>query len=329
MGNILVIAELSQGKTGRATWEAVTAGQKLSEDLGKQLAVLVLGDGIDAAAQEIAAKDVAEVLTAQDAKLAEYTPDGYSAAIHQVVESEAPDLVVLNHTYQVRDYAPKLAVKLGRGLVSDCIRYRFDDGKPIFVRQVFQGKIEAEVQIETEPPHIVSFQAGTFNPTDVKDGQAPAKIRSVNVDLSGVDVRTKVLEIFQGVKQEVDLSKAERIVAVGRGIKGPDNLPLAEELAKLLKAEIGASRPVCDEGWLPIDRQIGSSGQTVSPRLYLALGISGAIQHLVGMKNSQVIVAINKDPSAPIFDVADYGVVGDLFEVIPALVEALKDTEES
>jgi electron transfer flavoprotein alpha subunit len=326
MGKILVIGELSQGQPGRATWEAITGAQQLAGDLGKEIAVLVLGDGVDDAAKQIAAKEVTEVLTVQDAKLADYTPDGYSAAIQQVVEKEAPDLVLMSHTYQVRDYAPKLAAKLGRGFVSDCTRYRVEDGSPVFVRQVFQGKIDVDVRIQSEPPHLVSFQAGTFNPADVREGQSAAVIRSVDVDLSSVDVRTKVLEIFQGVKQEVDLSKAERIVTVGRGIKSPENLKLAEELAGLLNAEIGASRPVCDEGWLPIDRQIGSSGQTVAPRLYLALGVSGAIQHLVGMKNSQVIVAINKDSSAPIFDVADYGVVGDLFEVVPALIEKLKES---
>ena len=325
MGNILVIAELSQGQTGRATWEAITGAQQLAADLGKEVAVLALGDGIDDAAKEMASKEVAEVLTAQDPKLADYTPDGFSAAIQQVVEKESPDMVIMIHTYQVRDYAPKLAAKLGRGFASDCTRYRLEDGAVVFVRQVFQGKIDADIRLEPEPPQLVSFQAGTFNPSEVKEGQSAAAIRAVEVDLSGVDVRTKVLEIFQGVKQEVDLSKAERIVAVGRGIKSPDNLELAEELAKLLEAGVGASRPVCDEGWLPIDRQIGSSGQTVAPKLYLALGVSGAIQHLDGMKNSQVIVAINKDPSAPIFDVADYGVVGDLFEVVPALIETLKE----
>lgn len=329
MAGILAIAELSQGQVGRATWEAVRGAQRLAEDLNKDVAVLVLGQGIETAAKEIAQKKVNEVLAVEDAKLADYTPDGYSAAIRQVVERESPEYVVMNHTYQVRDFGPQLAVQLGRGFVSDCIRYQIDGDGPIFVRQVFQGKIDVDIRLVTDPPHVVSFQAGTFNPAEVEEGSGQAAIRAVQVDFSGVEVRTKVMEIFQGVKQEVDLSKAERIIAVGRGIKSQENLKLAEELAQLIEAEIAASRPVCDEGWLPIDRQVGSSGQTVAPKLYLALGISGAIQHLVGMKNSQVIVAINKDASAPIFDVADYGVVGDLFEVVPELIEALKESKET
>jgi len=224
----------------------------------------------------------------------------------------------------VRDFAPKLAAALGKPLVSDCVRYKIEDGAPVFVRQVFQGKIDADFTLEGEGPHLVSFQVGAFN-ADNLDLSVSGSVRSADVSLGEVEVRTKVLEIFEGVKQEVDLSKAERIVSIGRGIKKEENLELMKQLAAALQAEIAASRPVCDDGWLPLDRQIGSSGQTVAPKLYMAVGISGAIQHIVGMKNSGTIVAINKDPHAPIFDIADYGVVGDLSEVVPEIISALKE----
>jgi electron transfer flavoprotein alpha subunit len=209
-------------------------------------------------------------------------------------------------------------------MVSDCIRYRMEGGKPVFVRQVFQGKIDADFSFDGEGPYLVSFQVGAFNADNLETG-AKGTVRTAEISLDSVQVRTKVLEIFEGVKQEVDLSKAARIVSVGRGIKKPENLELIKQLAAALDAEVAASRPVCDDGWLPLDRQIGSSGQTVAPKLYLAVGISGAIQHIVGMKNAGTIVAINKDPHAPIFDIADYGIVGDLFEVVPELINAVKE----
>ncbi|RMF67782.1 MAG: electron transfer flavoprotein subunit alpha/FixB family protein [Calditrichaeota bacterium] len=324
-GTILVVGEQRDGALNRGTLEAVVAGQKLGAELSKEVSLLLLGQNISDLANEAAKHGVKEVLVAEHAKLQEYTPDAYAAAIKQVVEQEKPDYVFFSHTYMVRDYAPKLATALGRSLMSDCIRYKMADGQPVFVRQVYQGKIDADFTFEGDGPHLVSFQTGAFNADDLQSGSGA--VRSVAVDLEGVEVRTKVLEIFEGVKQEVDLSKAERIVSVGRGIKKPENLELIKELAEVLDAEISASRPVCDEGWLPLDRQVGSSGQTVAPKLYLAVGISGAIQHIVGMKNSKTIAAINKDPHAPIFDIADYGIVGDLFEVVPELISAIKEVK--
>jgi len=323
---ILVVAEQRDGRVNRSTWEAVVAAQKLGKELNKEVSLLVLGQGIAALANEMTDKGVKEVLVAEHDKLKDYTPDGYTAAIQQVVEAEKPAFVFFSHTYMVRDYAPKLAARLQKGLVSDCVRFRVENGAPVFVRQVFQGKIDADFVCEGDGPHLVSFQVGAFNGDDLESGSA--SVRNVALALDDVECRTRVLEIFEGVKQEVDLSKAERIVSVGRGIKGPENLELVKQLAEVLDAEISASRPVCDEGWLPLDRQIGSSGQTVAPKLYLAVGISGAIQHIVGMKNSQTIVAINKDPHAPIFDIADYGVVGDLFEVVPELTQAIKEIKQ-
>ena len=323
--NILVLAEQRGGVLNRSTWEAIVAGQKLGKELRKEVTVLILGKGVNDVAEEVATKGINEVLVAEDDKLNEYTPDGYAAAIKQVIENERPTYVLFSHTYMVRDFTPKLATALGKVLTSDCVRYRMGNGKPIFIRQVFQGKIDADFSFSGEPPYLVTFQIGAFNADDLESGDGKATIRNVDISMDGVEIRTKVLEIFEGVKQEVDLSKAERIVAVGRGIKKPENLDMVKQLAETLDAEIAASRPVCDEGWLPLDRQIGSSGQTVTPKLYLAVGISGAIQHMVGMKNSGTIVAINKDPHAPIFDIADYGIVGDLFEVIPALTKVIKE----
>lgn len=321
--NILVVAEQRDGVLNKTTWEAVAGAQKLGKELSKGVSVVLPGKEIKGLADEISGKGL-EVLVAQHEKLADYTPDGYSAALKQVIENESPDYVFFSHTYMVRDYAPKLAATLGKALISDCIHYKMENGQPVFVRQVFQGKIDADFSFEGDGPRLVSFQAGAFKADDVEAGSSGA-VREVAVALDDVEIRTQVLEIFEGVKQEVDLSKAERIVSVGRGIKGPENLDLMKQLAEALDAEVSASRPVCDEGWLPLDRQIGSSGQTVAPKLYLAVGISGAIQHIVGMKNADTIVAINKDPHAPIFDIADYGIVGDLFEVVPELIKAVKE----
>ena len=260
--------------------------------------------------------------------LAQYTPDGYSIALKQVIENVKPDLVVLPHTYEVRDFAPKLAAKLQKGMIGDCTGFRYENDKLIFVRQMFQGRTAADVVFVGDAPWIASFQAGAFRAdlaTMHASGKAPVK--PVSVELKPEQIRTKPLELFREAKQAVDLTQAPILVSIGRGIKAPENIPLAEKLAKAIGGELCASRPICDEGWLPMDRQIGSSGQTVSPKLYLALGISGAIQHVVGMKGSRTIAAINKDPNAPIFEVADYGIVGDLFEIVPALTEELEKSK--
>jgi electron transfer flavoprotein alpha subunit len=229
------------------------------------------------------------------------------------------------HTYQTRDFAPKLAARLDRALVTDVTGIKQGGGETAFVRPMFQGKLTADVVLQGPAPHFVTFQIGAFRADQAARGSSAAPIRALAVNVDVARVRQKAEAPFQEAKQAVDLSQAARIVSVGRGIKGPEHLPLAQELAATLGAEIAASRPICDAGWLPMERQVGSSGQTVTPKLYLALGISGAIQHLVGMKGAHTIVAINKDPDAPIFEVADYGIVGDLFEIVPALVTALKE----
>jgi electron transfer flavoprotein alpha subunit len=321
---ILVFAEHQNGKLTRPTWEAVAAGQRLAQDLGTAVLAVILGHDLSTVASELAAVDLQEVLRVDSPLLADYTADGYTLALREVIQRQKPRYLVFSHTYLVRDFAPRLAASLDRGLVSDCLGYRNQDGRLIFVRQVFQGKFAADVEFAGEPPYFVAFQAAAFREDSVRRGVTSAKVTSVPVTLSPESIRAKPGERFREAKQAVDLSQAEIIVAVGRGIKASENLELAKKLAEALGAEIGASRPICDSGWLPMDRQIGSSGQTVAPKLYVALGISGAIQHMVGMKGSHTVVAVNKDKEAPIFEVATYGIVGNLFEVVPPLIEEIK-----
>jgi electron transfer flavoprotein alpha subunit len=321
---ILVFAEQQSGKITRPTWEAVAAGQKIAADTGGMVTVAVLGAGVSALAPELAAVESSGVLAVESPALAEYTPDGYALALAGVTRSRQPQYVVFSHTYQVRDFAPKLAAALGVGFISDCLGYRNESGKLVFVRQVFQGKFNADVEFTGEPPYLVSFQAGSFREDAVRRGAAAAPVSTVAAEVTPDQIRSKPGERFREAKQAVDLTQADVIVAVGRGIKAPENIDLARKLADALGGEIGASRPICDGGWLPMDRQIGSSGQTVAPKLYVALGISGAIQHQVGMKGSRNVLAINKDREAPIFEVATYGVVGDLFEIVPPLIEEIQ-----
>jgi electron transfer flavoprotein alpha subunit len=326
---ILVVAEHRQGKWNNASFETLAAAQQIAGATSSNVSAAVLGRGVSAFAEELAGKAVGEVLAVEHELLAEYTPDGYCIALKQVIEAAKPDLVLFPHTYQVRDFAPKLAAMLGKGMIGDCVGYRSEGGKLVFVRQMFQGKTVADVTFLGDGPWFASFQAGAFRADLVQahaSGKAP--VNTASVQLTATQIRTKPLELFKEAKSAVDLTQAPLIVAIGRGIKAPENIPQAEAVARAMGAEIAASRPICDEGWLPMERQIGSSGQTVAPKLYLALGISGAIQHVVGMKGARTIVAINKDQNAPIFEIADYGVVGDIFEIMPALTEELQKTKQ-
>jgi electron transfer flavoprotein alpha subunit len=326
---ILVVTEQRQGKWNNGSFETLAAAQQIAKAMSGTVVALVAGKGVASLAAELAMKNVAEVLQVEHDLLDSYTPDGYCVALKQAIESAKPDLVLFPHTYQVRDFAPKLAATLGKGMIGDCIGYRLAadnaSGKLVFVRQMFQGKTAADVTFLGAGPWFASFQSGAFRADQVAAAEGGAKpIHLLAVELQPEQIRTKPLELFKEAKSAVDLTQAPLIVAVGRGIKAPENIPLAEAVAKAMGAEIAASRPICDEGWLPMERQIGSSGQTVAPKLYLALGISGAIQHVVGMKGARTIVAINKDQNAPIFEIADYGVVGDIFEIMPALTEELQ-----
>jgi electron transfer flavoprotein alpha subunit len=321
-GGILVVTEQRGGAWNRMSWETLVAGQQLAEQTGRTVSAAVAGQGIATLAGELARKKLDRVYAVEHPLLASYTADGYTLALEQMIRKVSPSLVLFPHTYQVRDFAPKLATRFDQVLISDAIGFRVESGTPIFVRQLFQGKLNADVKPGGAEPHFASIQAGAFRADQLAEGSA--QVENVTPDLNDGAIRAKPLEPFRESARAVDLTAAEIIVSVGRGIKEKENIPIVEELAKALGAELAASRPICDSGWLPMERQVGSSGQTVSPKVYLAVGISGAIQHLVGMKGAKTIVAINKDANAPIFEVADYGIVGDLFEVVPALVEEVK-----
>jgi len=326
---ILVVVEQREGKLNRVSWETLAAGQALAADTGWTLEAAVVGSGVTAFAGEIAAKKVAKVYAVESPKLEPYTPDAFSAALKQFIESKQPKLVLMPHTYQVRDFVPKLATAMGRTAISDCIGYKKDGAKLVFTRQMFQGKLAADVSFACDAPWFVTFQNGAFRGDKVVAGASASPVETVNVNIADGLVRNKPQEVFKEAKQAVDLTQAEIIVSVGRGIKEQKNIELAKQLAEALGGELAASRPICDSGWLPMDRQIGSSGQTVAPKLYLALGISGAIQHIVGMKGSRTIIAINKDSEAPIFEIADYAVVGNLFDIVPPLIEEVKKAKAS
>lgn len=318
---ILVFIEHRDGVVSKTSFEAIAAAQNLGAKLQQQVSAVVLGSDPEAMAQQVAAYDLLNVVAASNPKLANYTTDGYTDAMEKVVRQLDPQLVVMSHTYLVRDFGPKLAARFGKSLISDCIRAEVADNSITFTRRIFLGKLDADVVSDGAAPVFATFQSGAYRPDHAAKGSG-ATVNKQEVEVG--EIRMSPEAPFQEVKQAVDLSKAEIIVAIGRGIKSKENIALAEKLAEVLGGDIAASRPICDAEWLPIDRQIGSSGQTVAPKLYIALGISGAIQHLVGMKNSGTIVAINKDPEAPIFDIADYGVVGDLFEAVPVLTEEIK-----
>lgn len=320
--SVLVVLEHRGGKWNRMSFEVLSAGKKIAEAAGVPLEAVVLGAAIEGPASEAAQYGVAKVYSVEHPLLAEYTPDGYTAALQQLIQSKQPKYVLFPHTYQVRDFAPKLATRFERSLVSDVIDIKAEGSSIEFVRQLFQGKLSADVVAAAGDPQFASVQAGAFRAQEAHGVAAP--IEQVTVNLEQSQIRTKPEQPFREAQRSVDLSAADVIVSVGRGIKEKDNLPVVEALAEALGGELAASRPICDNGWLPMERQVGSSGQTVAPKVYFAVGISGAIQHLVGMKGSKTVVAINKDENAPIFETADYGVVGDLFEVVPALVEEIK-----
>ncbi|HSY12737.1 MAG TPA: electron transfer flavoprotein subunit alpha/FixB family protein [Verrucomicrobiae bacterium] len=321
---ILVVVEQREGKLNRVSYETLTGAQALAAETGWALEAAVVGSSVGEIANEVAKTKVAKVYDIESAKLEPYTPDGFVTALKQFVEQKKPKLVLMPHTYQVRDFAPKLAASLNRGLISDSVGYKYEGGKLLFTRQMFQGKFAADVAFVGEGPYFATFQNGAFRGDQMQQADAAAPVETVNVEIADGVVRNKPDAPFKEAKQAVDLTQAEIIVAVGRGIKEQKNIEIARQLAEALGGEIAASRPICDSGWLPMDRQVGSSGQTVAPKLYLALGISGAIQHVVGMKGARTIIAVNKDSEAPIFEIADIAVVGNLFDIVPPLVEEVK-----
>jgi electron transfer flavoprotein alpha subunit len=320
--SILAVLEQRSGQWNRMSFETLAAAQQLAKELGDTASAAVLGHGVEALAGELASKQLEKVYAVEHELLKDYTPDAYCAALGQLIDRFHPAVLLFPHTYQVRDFLPKLATSRNRVAVSDVIAHRVENGRAIVVRQLFQGKVNADVRFGGEFPHFASLQAGAYRADQVAEGTAAVEVFHPSI-LPG-QIRTAPQELFRESQRAVDLGAADIIVSVGRGIKEADNIALVQELADALGGELAASRPICDAGWLPMERQVGSSGQTVAPKLYLAVGISGAIQHLVGMKGSRTVVAINKDADAPIFEVADYGIVGDLFQVVPELIAAVK-----
>jgi len=320
--DILIVLEESNGQIHRMGLESIAAGQRLSDEMGLAAGALVLGANADGLADQASKYQLGEVLKVNDALLESYSADGYSEAVKQIIDQENPTYVLFGHTYQVRDYVPRLSAKLNKPFLVDNIAIRVENGQPIFTKQMFNAKLSADVEANGSGPFLVSFQSAAFSMDAVAAGSA--SIRESTVQLDTAMIRTKSEPPFQEEAGGVDLTSADIIVSIGRGIGKEENIPLAVELSKALGGELAASRPVVDSGWLPSAHQIGSSGQSVSPKLYLALGISGAIQHVVGMKGSKNIVTINKDPDAPIFEISDYGVIGDILEIIPKLTEAIQ-----
>jgi electron transfer flavoprotein alpha subunit len=320
--SILVVLEQHAGQWHRMSWETLAAGQQLGAALGEPVEATVAGKGIGALANEAAAKKLAKIWAVEHDLLDSYTADGYTAALEQLIQKTKPKLVLFPHTYQVRDFAPKLATRFSQVLVSDVIAARVESGTLTPVRQFFQGKLSGDVRVSGEGPVFASLQAGAWRADTLESGSAAVETFAPMLDTG--QIRQKPEAPFREAARAVDLTAAEIIVSVGRGIGEQSNLPVVEDLAQAFGAELAASRPICDAGWLPMERQVGSSGQTVAPKLYVAVGISGAIQHLVGMKGAKTIVAINKDSNAPIFEVADYGIVGDLFEIAPALAAEVR-----
>jgi electron transfer flavoprotein alpha subunit len=322
MSGVLVVTEQREGAWNKLSMEAIAAGQQLAAMLGVPCSAAVIGNGLAPLTGELAGQHLATVFALDHPLLTEYTADGYAIALEQAIRQSGASYIVFPHTYQVRDFAPALATRFGQGLIPDVIG--INEG-PVFVRQLLQGKLNAGYRKASpatpETPCFLSVQAGSFRAEPVEVGRA--SVVPLAIALEPSQIRNKPGVRFRESAQTVDLAAAPLIVSVGRGIQEKENIAFVQKLAEALGAELAASRPICDNGWLPMERQVGSSGQTVSPKLYLAVGISGAIQHLVGMKGAKTVIAINKDENAPIFEIADYGVVGDLFEIVPALTEAI------
>ena len=321
--DILVVLEGANGAIHRISKEALVAAQALGKDINQKVSVLAFGKNSNNLSKEAAGFNVNEVILVEDDNLNSYSADAYAETIKQVVEKESPKFVIMGYSYLVRDFFPKVSARLQKPLITDVIGYKTDSGKTLFTKQVIHGKLTVDIGSKVEGPVLIGFQSAAYSADDLENGSAD--VRTITVTLDPAQLKTTSEEPFQEESGGVDLTAADKIISIGRGIGKEENMPMVKDLATALKAEIGASRPIVDSGWLPNSHQVGSSGQSVTPNLYLALGISGAIQHVVGMKGSKNIVAINRDPDAPIFEVADYGVVGDILEIVPKLTESLKN----
>lgn len=320
--DILVVLEDNNGTIHRMGIESIAAAQHMADSLGLSAGAMVMGKNADSLATKASGYSLDEVLSVNHELLNDYSSDGYAEAVKQVINKENPRYVLFGHSYQVRDYVPKISAKLMRPFLADSIAIDFDGKDVSLTKQMFNAKLFSDISPSGDAPFLISFQSASFLSDNASTGTASKREVVINLDSSMI--KTESEAPFKESSGGVDLTDAELIVSVGRGIGKEENIPMAQDLASALGAEISSSRPVVDSGWLSPSHQVGSSGQAVSPKMYLALGISGAIQHVVGMKSSKNIVAINKDPEAPIFEIADYGVVGDLLEIVPKLTEAIQ-----
>ena len=324
---IFVIAEHKDNKLKPITSELLVFAQRVGRDFGQPVTAVVLGSNTASLVEELKTKKIDRVITAEHAELADYNPDTYLQTLKALLEHEKPFLVLIGHTTQGMDFAPRLAVSMRRPLIAGCVEYEKQGDRLVLTRQIFNAKMNMKTSVRGEPPYLATSSPGAFSGDEVEAG-GNAEVVSFPVSLDQ-PARRKVIERVEAPKGKADLSAAPIIISGGRGLKEKQNFDLIFELAEAIGGSVGASRPVVDAEWLPREYQIGSSGQTVSPKLYIAAGISGAIQHLVGMQTSRCIVAINKDPEAPIFKVAHYGIVDDLFKVVPALTKIFNDLKHA
>ncbi|MHB8829424.1 MAG: electron transfer flavoprotein subunit alpha/FixB family protein [Syntrophales bacterium] len=317
---VWIVAEQRDGVLRKISFEIASAARKLADELGQEVCAVLCGSGIEGIAGQLGKYGVDKVFVADDPALEPYTTDAHAAAVAKIVKEKDPAILLLGASTQGRDLSARLVGKLATGMGTDCVEAKIVDGKLLLKRPMYAGKCFGEVMISSFP------QMGTLRPNVFPAVENPKAGEAVKFDpaLDAGKLRTKVLEVQKDASGKVDLTEASVIVSGGRGMKGPENYALIEELAAVLGATVGASRAAVDAGWRPQTDQVGQTGKIVSPNLYIACGISGAIQHLAGMSSSKVIVAINKDAEAPIFARADYGIVDDLFKVVPELTSECK-----
>jgi len=320
---IMTIAEQRDGEIRKISYEIVSEARRLADKTGRQVTTLLLGSKVKDKAATLGHYGADQVWVAEDPLLEPYTTDAYVAVIAEVVKAQQPAILLLGASFQGKDLAARLSAHLGVGMAQDCTAFAIENGNLIAIRPIYAGKAYAQTSFNNSFPQMATARPNVMalnNP----DSSKAAKIEDVRVKLDAGALKTKVVEILKDQAGKVDLTEADKIVSGGRGLKDADGFKVLEALAAVIKASVGASRSAVDAGWRSHPDQVGQTGKVVSPNLYIACGISGAIQHLAGMSTSKVIVAINKDPDAPIFQKADYGIVDDLFKIVPCLADAVK-----
>jgi len=325
MKEIIVIAEHRRGELRDVTWEMLSKGRQLAESTSAELGVALLGKGMNPLAEALKAK-VKRVLLIEDPRLEAFNPETYKKVLTQLITERKPFLTLIGHTAMGMDYAPRLAASLKMPLATDCIGIEPKDETLWLTRQLYGGKVNAEVSFTKKGPFMVTVRPGAF--PVVEKGPLASEVVSIPSPLTDEGLARRFVEFVEAAAGEVDITQADILVSVGRGIKEAENLPIVKELADMLGGALACSRPVVDKKWLPKGCQVGTSGKTVKPKVYIAVGISGAFQHVAGMKGAGTIIAINKDPKAPIFSVAQYGIVGDLFKIVPVIKDKIKELKK-